>query len=1030
MSNPALQIFNPTSQQWERYPLNRQDFSVGRTDDNDLMLDNPLVSRQHARLHLDGRGVWIMDLNSSNGVLVNNARIQPGQWVLLPAGAAINIGQTTLHLELASQPAQPAPQTSRKKIWLPVLGVFGIALCVCLAAAGGVAAWKYYPRLAGPLPGQTAQTESQEANLAPTAEPLNPPQSVETLPVSAGGPAVQDSHGVSVEIPAAVLPQGQAASLESASFSHGMQQELEKAYTVESLAYSVSAVDQDGMGQVKLSLPAPSADSRLAVLIDEKYAGVLDIEPQNGLLQVDLFLGAPLQASSAPTETLFIASNRYFVVTPKTGASLPSLGNNLWVSFPAQADSSGGKSCITEFWLQSHCWRNQEGTVYVFWEDNVPGDLKETEYLRIEDMINAVAEIMRAYNQDYHFNNAAISKSNPVYIIIDPSEPEPTYSQKTGNVYLNWSVVGSITSQENHCALAHELMHWTEDSAYTMNAAAVSNSKAWWLEMAAENGSFMIDPACIDRNLATYGRAVTNGNLLPLQSESLVWNRKEGARYIQALQVYGSLCSGGANCAMSQDQFVAAINGGSYPFDDAGVLSAYQRSAKDMGLFLMGKHPAEANVSAHLPPSTQEGGAFAEYIWLKAVPSPKMEVSDNGKQIQSTGSVEAAVNASIAQGGEYPLWVSNGKGMPGNTRAGYTSLPAMLIINAGTKLWYELDNGEAVFHDGGKELTLGPLSDKLGTGLVRLVAVAPDAAATFTAKVKPVDLSGDWLAQLSNPSVNILDCPSSTDSDTENGFDTSEVSKLEMLAILSSYGTYVADPAVSDGSHLIWQGTLPEGATAESDITIKPEVIEVKYRIDIPKPENSGLLPPWLAPKFGQSWPPRVQSGARLNSLPGSQLGFAVMAGTLLLALAWLFGAPRIKTYREGHPAISSRAIHFGSTAVLSLALLVGAVWLSGCVGFGIWGSFDGTITFNKLEYIDPEAPASAVSPAGETLTGLTWKLHEGKEVNNLDIFVEVSSTDADGNETSEVQECKFSVTSSADGFIGPADMVILNQDQ
>jgi hypothetical protein len=354
----------------------------------------------------------------------------------------------------------------------------------------------------------------------------------------------------------------------------------------------------------------------------------------------------------------------------------------------------------------------------------------------------------------------------------------------------------------------------------------------------------------------------------------------------------------------------------------------------------------------------------------------------------------------------------------------------MLKIDAGTKLWYELDSGEAVFHDGGKELTLGPLSDKLGTGLVRLIAVAPDAASTFSARVKPVDLSGDWVAQISNPSVNIIDCPSSTDDDSENGFDTSEVNKLEMLSILSGYGTYVADPAASDGSHLIWQGTLPEGATAESDITIKPEVIEVKYRIDIPKPDSGGLLPPWLGPKFGQTWPPQMQSRGWLSSLPVRSAGFAGLVGSLLLILVWLVRIPRLKVHRESHPVFSSRMMRFGNTALLSLALLVGAVWLSGCVGFGIYGSFDGTITFNKLEYIDPDAPASAVVSGEEAVPGLTWKLHEGQEVNNMDIFIEVSSTDADGKEISEIHECKFTVTSSANGVIGPADMVNLNQGE
>jgi hypothetical protein len=121
------------------------------------------------------------------------------------------------------------------------------------------------------------------------------------------------------------------------------------------------------------------------------------------------------------------------VVTPKTSSSYAPqnnflAGSLLRVGF-LEADDADGKSCITEFWLQSHCWRNPESTVYVFWESNVPAELKDTEYLRIIDMIKAVAEIMRAYNQKHHFSNAAISKAIS-YIIIDPSEPEPLTARR------------------------------------------------------------------------------------------------------------------------------------------------------------------------------------------------------------------------------------------------------------------------------------------------------------------------------------------------------------------------------------------------------------------------------------------------------------------------------------------------------------------------------------------------------------------------------------------------------------------------
>jgi hypothetical protein len=159
-------------------------------------------------------------------------------------------------------------------------------------------------------------------------------------------------------------------------------------------------------------------------------------------------------------------------------------------------------------------------------------------------------------------------------------------------------VVGSITSQENHCALAHELMHWTEDEVYTMNLAALSNSKAWWLEMAAENGSFLIDPGCIDRNLEQYGRAVTNDNLLPLQSASLVWNLKEGARYIQALQVYISLCEG--RQLRMEPGPVRPPSTAAHTFEDAGVVSAW-RSARIWAV-PAGRAPAERAPAPHYQP--------------------------------------------------------------------------------------------------------------------------------------------------------------------------------------------------------------------------------------------------------------------------------------------------------------------------------------------------------------------------------------------------------------------------------------------
>jgi hypothetical protein len=50
--------------------------SIGRSKDNDVVLDNPKVSRYHARLFSNNQGeFFIEDANSSNGVFVNGNKV-------------------------------------------------------------------------------------------------------------------------------------------------------------------------------------------------------------------------------------------------------------------------------------------------------------------------------------------------------------------------------------------------------------------------------------------------------------------------------------------------------------------------------------------------------------------------------------------------------------------------------------------------------------------------------------------------------------------------------------------------------------------------------------------------------------------------------------------------------------------------------------------------------------------------------------------------------------------------------------------
>lgn len=63
-----------------RFPLQGVMY-VGREVDNDIQVNDPRISRRHARLRTDGNRVTVADLGSTNGTLVNDVPIS-GEYVL------------------------------------------------------------------------------------------------------------------------------------------------------------------------------------------------------------------------------------------------------------------------------------------------------------------------------------------------------------------------------------------------------------------------------------------------------------------------------------------------------------------------------------------------------------------------------------------------------------------------------------------------------------------------------------------------------------------------------------------------------------------------------------------------------------------------------------------------------------------------------------------------------------------------------------------------------------------------------------
>ena len=66
---------NPTLEQGSVVPI-RGIITLGRKPENTIVLTEPFVSGNHAKIYAKNNNLYVEDLNSTNGVYVNNERIQ------------------------------------------------------------------------------------------------------------------------------------------------------------------------------------------------------------------------------------------------------------------------------------------------------------------------------------------------------------------------------------------------------------------------------------------------------------------------------------------------------------------------------------------------------------------------------------------------------------------------------------------------------------------------------------------------------------------------------------------------------------------------------------------------------------------------------------------------------------------------------------------------------------------------------------------------------------------------------------------
>jgi two-component system response regulator AtoC len=110
--SPPLKLVVVSQAAFIGYALPAQGTIVlGRSEKSDLVIDDPSITRKHAKLHL-GERMEIEDLGSVNGTRVRDQRLEPGRRVPVIRGEAFRLGSALLVIHAVDEAPPPSARLS------------------------------------------------------------------------------------------------------------------------------------------------------------------------------------------------------------------------------------------------------------------------------------------------------------------------------------------------------------------------------------------------------------------------------------------------------------------------------------------------------------------------------------------------------------------------------------------------------------------------------------------------------------------------------------------------------------------------------------------------------------------------------------------------------------------------------------------------------------------------------------------------------------------------------------------------------
>jgi ABC transport system ATP-binding/permease protein len=166
---PARLLVTGRFQSGAEFILERVSQVIGRTPENDIVLNHKSISRHHAKILRDGNRYTILDLESANGVRVGGVERDKAE---LKSGDVLELGEVRLRFLSGDADLDDEP-----RVWYRNKGKLGLAAGLGAAAVAGALIFVF----AG---GPSIANQPAVVAVAPPA-PVTPPPAVQPSPTPA-----------------------------------------------------------------------------------------------------------------------------------------------------------------------------------------------------------------------------------------------------------------------------------------------------------------------------------------------------------------------------------------------------------------------------------------------------------------------------------------------------------------------------------------------------------------------------------------------------------------------------------------------------------------------------------------------------------------------------------------------------------------------------------------------------------------------------------------------------------------------------